>query len=162
MTTIQDRRCEAENTIRRLTAQREGCIANLIRYEGRLILARRKLERIKRASIKALERDAAERAAKPVEAKAKPSDVTDIPFSEFPIADLDIPPFLKREPKPKKADAEVAAEIAAANKARKTAKSRGRIAKMKAKQAGELRRMPLTGNAALAFIQNAMQKNSTK
>src|SRR4051812_15387225 len=98
MTTIQDRRREAENTINRLTAQREGCIANLVRYEGRLTLARRKLERIKRACVRALEKDAAERTAKPAAEErpqwvlpekprpieAKVEDVTDIPFSELP------------------------------------------------------------------------------
>jgi hypothetical protein len=83
---------------------------------------------------------------------AKPvvNNVTDIPFTELPIADdLAIPPFLQR----KKLDP-VAAEIAAEQKATKLAKSRGRIDKMKAKQRGDLKRMPLTGKAALEAIRN--------
>ena len=51
-------------------------------------------------------------------------------------------------------DAAAAAEIRAAQAARKLAKARCRIEKMKAKMAGDLKRMPLTGRAALAFIWN--------
>jgi len=49
-------------------------------------------------------------------------------------------------------DAAAAAEIRAAQAARKLAKARCRIEKMKAKMAGDLKRMPLTGRQALAFI----------
>ena len=61
--------------------------------------------------------------------------------------DLAIPAFLQR----KKLDP-VAAEIAAEQEATKKAKARGRIEKMKAKQRGDLKKMPLTGKAALAAI----------
>ena len=54
--------------------------------------------------------------------------------------------------KPIKTDADRRAEIEAENAARKTAKARGRIAKLKAKQAGETRKMPLSGRDALKAI----------
>lgn len=162
MTTIQDRRLEAENTINRLTAQREGCITNLVRYEGRLTLARRKLDRIKRACIRALEKDAAGRTEerpqwvipekpRPIEAKAP--DVTDIPVSELPIADdLEIPPFLQRVAASKARDEQAGAEVKAAQAEKKKTKSQVRIETMKAKLNGDLKKMPLTGRAALEAI----------
>lgn len=62
-------------------------------------------------------------------------------------ADLEIPGFLQRgKPDP------VAVEIAREQEERKKAKARGRIAKLKAKQSGETRRMPLQGKEALALI----------
>jgi hypothetical protein len=63
--------------------------------------------------------------------------------------DLGIPAFLRRQ---SKADADVAAEIKAEQAAVSKAKAAGRIAKMKAKKSGETRKMPLTGKAALALI----------
>ncbi len=106
----------------------------------------------------------------------KTEDVTDIPVTEVPIPDvlpgddLTIPTFLKRGREMQKAiDTEVAAanariaearrrddETAAKHKAeaeeKRKAKARGRIAKLKAKQRGDLSRMPLTGRAALDAI----------
>jgi hypothetical protein len=61
--------------------------------------------------------------------------------------DLAIPSFLQR----KKLDP-VAAEIKAEQEATKKAKAKGRIEKMKAKQRGDLKKMPLSGKAALAAI----------
>ena len=61
--------------------------------------------------------------------------------------DTAIPAFLQRkrlEP--------AAAQIVAEQAARSKAKAAGRIATMKAKKAGETKRMPLTGRAALAAI----------
>jgi hypothetical protein len=77
-------------------------------------------------------------AAHPVEVST--SDVAD---------DLAIPSFLQR----KKLDP-VAAEIVAEQAAIKKQKAQGRIAKMKAKQSGETKKMPLTGKAALEAIRN--------
>jgi hypothetical protein len=68
------------------------------------------------------------------------SDVTNIPVTELPIPD-----FLQR-------DRKVAEELKAEIDEQKKLKARGRIAKMKAKQAGDTRKMPLQGKAALAFI----------
>lgn len=152
MTTIQDRRREAENTLNRLSAQREGCIANLCRYEVRIKLVRRKLERLRRAGVKALERETA------AYLEAKPADVTDIPVTELPIPDtLEIPGFMRRPRTVAEAnaiDAAAAAEIKADQAERKKRKANGRIAKMTAKQAGELSRMPLSGRDALDKIKN--------
>lgn len=63
--------------------------------------------------------------------------------------DIGIPTFLQR----KKLDP-VAEEIMAEQTATKKAKAAGRIAKMKAKQSGATRKMPLTGRAALDAIRN--------
>lgn len=49
-------------------------------------------------------------------------------------------------------DEQAAAELRAEQAARKLAKSRGREATKRAKQRGELKRMPPTGKAALAAI----------
>ena len=72
------------------------------------------------------------------------------------LGDLDIPDFLRRETarKESKACADHGAAIAAEIAARKKAKSHGRIAKMKAKKAGDTKKMPLSGKAALDHIRN--------
>lgn len=154
MTTKQDRRVEAENTISRLTAQREGCIASLIRTEGRLVTARRRLERIKRAQTKALAQQTAKMQAKPDASPPIPVAVAaEIKATAAVIGDgLDIPGFLARKREGERKDREAAAAIRAEQAERKTLKSRGRIAKMKAVQNGDTKRMPLTGRAALAAI----------
>ena len=64
-----------------------------------------------------------------------------------PADDIAIPAFLQR----KKLDP-VAEQIKTEQEATKKAKARGRIEKMKAKQRGDLKKMPLTGKAALAAI----------
>ena len=61
--------------------------------------------------------------------------------------DLGIPNFLKRKP-----DTVAAEEIKAEQAETKKAKAAGRIAKMKAKKAGDLKKMPLSGKAALDYI----------
>ena len=65
--------------------------------------------------------------------------------------DLGIPDFLRRQGR---TDADVAAAeaIKVEQAAVAKAKASGRIAKMKAKKSGETRKMPLTGKAALALI----------
>jgi hypothetical protein len=62
--------------------------------------------------------------------------------------DLGIPDFLNRKLDP------VAAQIKSEQEETKRAKARGRIEKMKAKQRGDLKKMPLTGKAALDAIRN--------
>ena len=57
-----------------------------------------------------------------------------------------IPTFLRRSPDP------VTEAIKVEQAETKRLKAQGRIAKMKAKQSGETKRMPLTGKAALAAI----------
>ncbi len=65
--------------------------------------------------------------------------------------DLAIPDFLRREPQAD-IDARIQIEVEQANK--RIAKSRARISKMKAKKAGDTKKMPLSGRAALDHIQN--------
>jgi hypothetical protein len=60
----------------------------------------------------------------------------------------EIPAFLRRQKPGNPIGDQIKAEI----EAKKTAKARGRIATMKAKKAGDLKKMPLTGKAALAAI----------
>ena len=48
----------------------------------------------------------------------------------------------------------VAEQIKAEQEATKKQKARGRIEKMKAKQRGDLKKMPLSGKAALEHIRN--------
>jgi hypothetical protein len=66
-----------------------------------------------------------------------------------PTPDLDLPPFLDRS-KIEPATVELAQEIAETKKL----KTKGRIEKMKAKKRGDLKKMPLGGQAALDFIKN--------
>jgi hypothetical protein len=63
---------------------------------------------------------------------------------------LDIPAPFRRVPNA--ADDAARAEIAAQQAERKTAKARGRVAKLKANQSGERRKMPLSGKDALDLI----------
>jgi hypothetical protein len=85
---------------------------------------------------------------------------TDQPKAETvaPPADLntDIPEFLRRGKAAQEAAdaviADAAEEIKAEQADVKKRKAAGRIAKMKAKKAGDLKKMPLTGKAALAAI----------
>jgi hypothetical protein len=62
--------------------------------------------------------------------------------------DTSIPSFLRRSPDP------VAEAIKVEQAETKRLKAKGRIAKMKAKQSGETKRMPLSGKAALAAIRS--------
>jgi hypothetical protein len=68
----------------------------------------------------------------------------------------DMPDFLKRGVAADKAAAD---QIRAEQEALKKAKGKGRIEKMKAKARGDLKKMPLTGKAALAAIHG--DKNQT-
>lgn len=83
----------------------------------------------------------------PIADEGKP--LTELPPE--PADDLAIPTFLKRSP----ADVAAAAEIKAGIENRKAAKARANAAKRKAQAKGELRKMPLQGAAALAYIAKA-------
>jgi len=73
--------------------------------------------------------------------------------TEYSEAELDIPAFMRRGLAVQNAADQAAAQAIKAEVEEKAKlKARGRIAKMKAKQAGELRAMPLSGKAALAKI----------
>jgi hypothetical protein len=62
--------------------------------------------------------------------------------------DTSIPSFLKRNPDP------VAEQIKSEQAETKKLKAKGRIEKMKAKKRGDLKKMPLSGKAALDLIDN--------
>jgi hypothetical protein len=64
------------------------------------------------------------------------------------VDDLSIPSFLRRTPDP------VAEQIKSDQEATKRQKAKGRIEKMKAKKRGDLKKMPLSGKAALDLIDN--------
>jgi hypothetical protein len=163
---LQDRRREAENTIARLTAQREGCIANLVRYEGRLTLARRKLERLKRANRKALEKM---EAAKPQPLDRETVEAVTTAIGHAPLNPvkpdddgLEIPGFLRRAGSiggMTPADLDALEKIERANAEQKKAKAQAnaerrkvRQEKLQAKLTGETRKMPLSGRAAMEKI----------
>lgn len=87
----------------------------------------------------------------PVKARPEPKPVvsssTTAPALESE-PNLGIPDFLRRSPDP------VAEKIREEQAETKRKKARGRIDKLKAKKAGELKKMPLSGKAALDLIRN--------
>ena len=80
---------------------------------------------------------------------SKPPTESEKAANDQILEDSGIPEFLQR----KKLDP-VAEQIVAEQDAAKKAKAQGRIAKMKAKKAGDLNKMPLSGKAALDLIRN--------
>lgn len=154
MPTIQERRHrDTLAQLDRTLEQRDAAIAKLVKFEAKVKALRRQAARYEKIVAQPKSEPTPKPQPKPEPPKA---DVTNITFAELPIADkLDMPDFLKRGGKAdNKTPAELRAIAAteAAQREHKTAKARGRIAKMKAKQTGELKRMPLEGRAALAFI----------
>lgn len=109
-------------------------------------------------AVAAPDRPAPDPVPEPVIAPAAPAAVA------APASDgFDIPGFLRRargtpeqqaEAQVRKADREAAEAIRAEQAEKAKAKARGRIATMKAKKAGDTKRMPLTGKAALDMIRN--------
>jgi hypothetical protein len=85
----------------------------------------------------------------PVEVCDPPGTTQLKPVPAIVEVDTSIPSFLRRTPDP------VAEQIKAEQAETKRKKAAGRIATMKAKKAGETRKMPLTGRAALAAIRSA-------
>ena len=147
-----DRRREAENTVSRLILKRDNCIASLVRLEMRLKIAQRKL---KRAAAKVEKVTTDPGIPTFLERRGNAKEVTDIPVSEFPIADdPGIPTFLDRRSAIQRRDDAERKKMEADLAARKKDKARVRIEKMKAKQSGETKRVPLSGRAALDFIRN--------
>ena len=87
------------------------------------------------------------------EVVGKPVAVIGIAAPEKPADDkLEIPTFLRREPPQADIEARIQIEVEQANK--RLRRSRARIATMKAKKAGDTKKMPLTGKAALDHIRN--------
>lgn len=151
MTLREKRHREVTNTLNRTIAQRDGCLANLVRYEIRIKALRRQVQRLERAMAQPV---TAKPEPKPQPAASAPaskaSDVTDIPVSELPIPD-----FLDRRKSAEQRDKIARDAILAAQTERKKNKARVRIETMKAKQSGATKRVPLTGKAALEFIRHS-------
>ena len=111
------------------------------------------------AKLKTQRKRLAQRLTKPPVARPEPLAVTIMqemiapaPAPDLAVAhplDTSIPSFLRRTPDP------VAEQIKAEQAETKKKKAAGRIATMKAKKAGDLKKMPLTGKAALAAIRSA-------
>jgi hypothetical protein len=134
---LRERRLsEATKRLAQTKAKRAGAIQILVRTELTIRELERKVQRLSRPAI------------------VKPKSPTPMPTAtESVAADLSVPDFLRRTPADAKAKDDAArAAIAAEQTERKRAKASGRIAKLKAKQGGDLDRMPLTGKAALARI----------
>ena len=163
MTPLQQKRHrELEATLTRAHEQRDEAIRRLVRCDGRLQMLLRTKARLEKAMAKLVPStvpvsvtegkllDAVE--AKPV--AALPSDdVTDIPFSELPIADrLDIPTFLQRSKEADAKDAAAATAIKAEQAERKKLKANIRKEERAAKASGATKRMPLTGREALQYL----------
>ena len=86
-----------------------------------------------------------------------PDAQVDDPLPSEPTDDLAIPGFLSRNLPGHgryhtQADLDAEAKLKAEIEEKKKLKAKGRIAKLKAKQSGETKKMPLSGKAALAYI----------
>ena len=143
MTTVLDRHRDAKSNLYRLYDQRDALLTKLVRIEGKLTEAKRRLARLEKAAAKIGV------AAPDEKIQATPAPTVD---------DDPIPTFLDRR---KQADAEDAAarDKIAAEQQKQVDKRREKSAVRKefkdAKLRGELKRMPLTGRAALAHILGA-------
>jgi hypothetical protein len=168
MTKLDTARAEqvhVHNLIERTKAQREAGYKLIVRSDGKLKDLERELARLQRRVTKLTQEGLAAIPNKGVaiieqelgHVHQPKSEVSDISWSELTGADLreePIPAFLQRTKKtPDDIAAMAAIEVEQAN--RRLAKSRGRIEKMKAKQRGDLKRMPLSGKAALAAIRES-------
>ena len=168
MTTLREKRHrQCLDSIGRLTEQRELAFRRLAIVQNRLTDERRRLTRLQKelpkkvhpaniesamlygkAQTMGIVHDVAavQRDAPPIEDMPPPKQQA----VDSGDVELSIPDFLWRGPLAK--DAAARAEIEAEQAARKAVKTKARIAKMKATQSGETRRMPLTGRAALKRI----------
>ena len=126
----------------------EKVTANFSRWQSRLRRAANMVAKLE-GQRKRLEKAASKpKAAPPIsEAVAAPPPVA--PPVAVPAGEIDttIPAFLQR----KKLEP-AAAQIVAEQAEQKRLKAAGRAARKKAEKAGETKRMPLTGRAALAAI----------
>jgi hypothetical protein len=161
MTTLQEKRHrETINSIARTVAQRDACLANLVRYEVRL----KSLRKLEARQAKAVAKPKPE--AKPAKAElpmAQPmpaemlAAVTEA-IGHAPVnAAIDaIPAFLDRStPEWKKTDAEAKKKVEEEVAERKRVRAKALAEKRKAAAGGDLKKMPLSGKAAIAHIRGA-------
>jgi len=162
MTPLQQKRHrELEATLSRAHEQRDEAIRRLVRCDGRLQMLLRTKARLEKAMAKLVPSPVpvsvtAGKLLDAVEAKPVPTpsdDISDIPFSELPIADsLEIPTFLRRSKEADAKDAAAAAAIKAEQAERKKLKATIRKEERAAKASGATKRMPLTGREALNYL----------
>lgn len=113
-----------------------------------LIRLQTKLDELRKKAARRLTKRVARTPEPPLDPITQATLVT-APQREDDNDPLGIPEFLRRGIA---ADNAVRAEIEKSNAERKRVKSLVRIEKMKAKQSGETRKMPLSGKDALKFI----------
>jgi hypothetical protein len=149
---IETRRNEAAAKAAKQLRRRDAALRVLMREEVKLGAAQRALARAERrlAKAQAEPQDCPVAAAPPAPAPVPPAPAA--PSQEPPRAlqtvAEGIPGFLDRRT-PRTPEAE---QLAAEIEGKRVAKSRARIATLKADRAGERKRMPLEGKAALAAI----------
>src|SRR5262245_35509191 len=143
---IRDKRHRAAcNALERAYAQRDAAIAMLVRSSQKIKMLTRQCERYVRLADKAKAEPAPVKAGliAPAPATAPSGNSAEMP---------DVPEFLQRSSKARERDAVEAAAFQAEIDERKRRKSIGRTARKKAEAAGDTKKMPLTGKAALDFI----------
>lgn len=151
---IRDQLRHVENDIARTKAQREAAIVTIVKAMEKLRLLDHDQRRIAKRLQKAINSD--RRDANPEERiLGKLQDaVNEVLATEQPKPvqdDVGIPEFLRARERVQD-DIAAAEAIKAELVEQKLAKSRGRIAKLKAQKSGETRKMPLSGKAALNHI----------
>lgn len=138
----------------RLTDIREAAIRELTRTDAKIRKINLQIARAKKAATKRLEAEttAWHAANPPAQYVPPPAEITAIEDQ------LEVPEFLRRSIARGAPDIEAAAQIKAEQEEKRLTKSRNRIATMKAKKAGDTKKMPLSGRAALAFIDRPEQE----
>ena len=156
---LRDRRHQqAEKDFGRLQRQRDETLDKLARIAAKIKATRRSIERYQRTPTLLS-------APRPVvvaaPANVEPPAPVAAPASGS-IDDLAIPTFLQRGIAAQKAaDQVIADQIKREQAERKKNKARVRNETAKAKQAGETKRMPLTGKAALEYLKTGKRPEKT-
>jgi len=153
---------QAQKDRARLERQRDETLDKLTRIAAKLKATRRSIERYERTPVPTAAKPTVpvnvEPPAPPRQAPAPAAIDREVanaltkaighpPINPVKPDDLDVPDFLRRTPLSPAGKA-----IEAEREDRRKAKARGRIEKLKAKQSGAMRAMPLSGKAALAKI----------
>lgn len=145
MTTIRERRHrDMVAQLARAVEARDDTIGKLVKLEAKVKWLRKAIARY--------EKIASQPKVPPAVETVKPLPPAILAEARATADDIGIPDFLARKRDAERRDAVAAEAIRAEQAEHKRTKSRNRIAEMKAKQAGDTRRMPLSGKAALEAI----------
>jgi len=144
---LRDRRHQqATKDFARLERQRAETLDKLARITENLKTVRRSIERYERTpKPTAVTPTAPANVEPPTPPQTPPAPVS-------AVIDEAIPGFLKRTATKAPDDIAAVLAIEAERANKRIAKSRARVEKLKAKQAGDLKKMPLTGRAAMEKI----------